>query len=667
MRRGLKSLRAPPPLRLSEWAERYFYLSAESSYVEQRWRCYPFQRAIMDCISNDEIREVVVQKSARVGYTKMIVAAVGYFAEHRRRNQAIWQPTDEDADDFVKTEIDTMLRDVRAMAGVFPEFMQRDRNNTLRAKHFLGSVLHIRGGKAAKSYRRLSVDVAYIDELDGFDPDVEKEGSPVVLSGKRIEGATFPKHVLGSTPKLKHFSMIEARRLQAQRQLRYVIPCPECHVKHPLTWGGKDHAHGMKWVDGDPETVRQLCPHCGTLYSQADYLRVWDAGRWEDADGVWIDPSCTFRTADGAAVPAPLSVAFHVWTGYSRMATWPQIVREFLAARAKAKMGDVSELKTFVNTTLGETWEEELEQADQHALRARAEPYALRECPRGVLVLTAGVDVQDRRWEVTVWGWGRGEECWVVDHMVIQGNPADERDWDRLDEYLKTKFAHEGGQKLQIEAVGVDTGGHFTHQSYNFCRLRSARRVLALRGSTRQGNPVKGRSSLQDVNYRGQVIKRGVRLWEVGTDTAKDLLFGRLKIDRDGPGRVHFSRDLPAEWYTQLTAEARLLQKTATGEQWRWVKREPRNEALDCAVYAIFAAHMLDLPRYTGTMWDRLEERVNPMQGDLLRVSPGAPQSHDAPQDDSATDAPLPEAQAVMVRGRPVPAPGRRPFATSWR
>jgi phage terminase large subunit GpA-like protein len=657
---------APPPMRLSQWAERHFYLSAESSYLEQRWRCYPPQRAVMDCMSHDDIREVVVMKSARVGYTKMLGAALCYNAQHKRRNQAIWQPTDEDADDFVKTEVDPMLRDVRVMESVFPAFMQRDRDNTLRAKRFLGSVLHIRGGKAAKNYRRLTVDVAIIDELDGFDLDIEKEGSPVTLSAKRIEGATYPKHILGSTPKLKHFSMIEARYQQAERRFRWQAPCPECGIEHVLSWGGAKAAHGMKWNEGEPDSVRQLCPHCGALYTQQDYLRVWGSGRWVDEDGVWIDHEGRFRTREGADIPAPRSVGVHQWTAQLPQTTWPQIVHEFLAAVAKARTGDKSELKGFVNTTLGETWEEEVQQADQHELMARAEPYPLRFCPRGALILTAGVDTQDNRWEVTVWGWGRGEESWAVDHMVLEGNPADERDWDRLDVYLQTLFAHESGQRLHIEGVAVDTGGHFTHQVYNYCRLRSHRRlpnhrdrsqrIYAVHGSTKEGQPVKGRSSLQDVNYRGKIIPAGVRLWAVGTDTAKDLLFGRLHVTESGPGRVHFSKDMPPVWFQQLTAEARVLVKTSTGEKWRWVARQARNEALDCTVYAMFAGHALDLPRYSDAMWSRLEERINPTQGDLLR------QASVEPEPAECAPEPEPDAPGAAPHRRPQP----RGFVGGW-
>lgn len=625
IRRGLKSLEAPAPVRLSEWAALHFYLSAESSYVEGAWTAYPFQVGILDAFSNDDIEEVVVKKSARVGYTKMLVAAIGYFAHHKRRNQAVWQPTDDDADEFVKVELDTMLRDVPAMQDVFPRGNGNgnDKRNTLSSKVFLGSRLYIKGGKAARSYRRISVDVAILDELDGFDIDIEKEGSPDKLAKKRTEGATFPKQIMGSTPKLKGFSRIEAREQQCNLRFLFHVPCPSCGEAHPLQWGGKGKKYGFKWIDRDPETVGHVCPHCGSVYHQADYLAVWSKGRWVAEDGTWIDEQSRFRAPGGDLVAPPRAVAFHVWTAYSPQATWVQIVRDFLGATDKARAGDTSELKTFTNTTLGETWQEEVEKTEADELVKRAENYRLRTVPLGGLILAAGVDVQSNRFEIVVWAIGRGEEMWVVDYHVIDANPADEREWeDKLDPYLNLRFAHMGGQTLAIEATAIDTGGHFTHQAYNFCRARTRRRIYAVKGDSRQGQQVKGRSSLQDVNFRGAILKRGVKLWMVGTDTAKDLLHGRLQVNTAGPGYVHFSKGLPAEFYEQLTAEVRVLQKTAGGEQYRWVKRQQRNEVLDCTVYALFASHMLDLNRYTDRMWTKLEDAVCPPNGDMFASTP---------------------------------------------
>lgn len=623
LRRGMEAIAVPEPMRASEWADKHFYLSGESSYVEGAWRTWPFQRAILDCMGHDDIASVTLRKSARVGYTKMLLACVGYFAQHKRRNQAVYQPTDDDAEDWVKTELDTMLRDVDVMASVFPSFLRRSKDNTLKQKTFLGSKCHIRGGKAAKNYRRLTCDVVYLDELDGFDRDIEKEGSPTRLSGKRLEGALFPKHIKGSTPKLQGFSLVDEEHDAAELQLAFHVPCAHCGRLHTLDWGGKDVRHGFKWPAGKPEGVVHVCPHCGVGETQADYLAQWHRGVWMAADGVWIDDQCRFRQPDGTERPPPLSVAFRVWTAYSPQATWPSIVEDFLAAHQKLKGGDHSAMKTWVNTTKGESFKLEGAKTDADVLvaRAQSDPYRLRLVPRRGLVLAAGVDVQDNRFEIVVWAAGRDDERWVIDYRVMPCDPGQWSSWVQLDTYLSTRFPHEGGQRLAIDAVAIDTQGHYTHQVYRYVMLRESRRVHAIQGSSRDSVPiVAGAPSKKDVNADGQIIREGVKLWSVGTNAAKDHIHNRLRIAQPGPGYTHLSPELPRTFFDQLTSEERVEQRTARGTVWRWVKPKSntRNEVLDCTVYAEFCFARMKLHDYSDAEWRRLEFALCPPTADLF-------------------------------------------------
>jgi terminase, large subunit len=617
---GMSPLLAVPPMTLSAWAEEFFFLSAEASHTQGRWSAYPFQRGWMDAFSNDDIEEVTVRKSKRVGYTKTLLAMIAYTATHRRRKQALWQPTDDDRDSFVKSEIDPMLRDVAAMRPV----MLGGKEDTMKLKSFLGSVLHILGGKAARAYRRITVAVAMLDEADGFDQKIEKSSDPITLARGRLEGAPFPKLIAGSTPRVKSLSHIEYREDQADARMRYYIVCPHCQAEHPLQWGGKKVSHGFKWDDSDITTVRHVCPHCDGHITQADYLKIWDTdAHWVSTCGQYrYDHKAAQWTNEHAApITPPRHVAFHVWTAYSPQRAWSDIVREFLEASTKAKTGETGPLEGFVNETLGELWEETVEQADEHALSRRAEDYRRFTVPFGGLVLVTGVDVQDNRFEATTWAIGRGEEMWCVDYSVIAANPADERDWDKLDAYRETIFSHHSGQALKIEAMAVDTGGHFTHQAYNYCRLRERQRVFAVRGDPMPSKMVKGKATIQDVNWKGKVVKRGVRLWYVGTDTAKDLIYGRLCVTQPGAGFVHFTKDLPAEFYSQLTSESRVPQRTSRGIEYKWVNaKRGRNEALDCTVYAIFCTHVLNLHAYTDAMWTKLEQAVQPENGDLFAI-----------------------------------------------
>lgn len=658
--RGMGAFAVQAPMSLDAWAKEHFYLSAESSYVEQAWNPWWFQRAIMACISNDAIREVIWRKSARVGYTKIIMAALGYFAEHRRRNQIVWQPTDEDRDEFVKSELEPMLRDVEAMQRVFPAFLRRDKDNTLQQKKFLGSLLHLKGGKAAKNYRRVSVDVGYLDEFDAFDANIEKEGDPGTLAAKRLEGATFPKLVIGTTPKLKGFSNIEKRERNADLFLTPHIPCPDCGTYHPISWGGKDEPAGFKWTDSDPTTVRHLCPACGTLMDQATYLRVADSGqgRYQADNGVTVDFSGVFRDVTGAVIDPPARVAFHTWSAYSPNVSWVEIVRDFLAATVEAEEGKKEKLQAFVNTTRGEYWTEEHEQTDESELRARAEPLPLGRVPMGCVLLLAGIDVQPNRLEVGVWGYGRGSEMWSVDHRVFFGNPNEDDVWTELEAYLfEPNFVHASGALLTIHGAAIDTGGHNTHAVYAWVAKHSRYKVFALKGRSGRERSIKDGASKVDIDWRGRLRKHGLVLWHVGTAHAKDLLYGRLQIQRPGPGYVHLSAELSEEWYRQFTGEARTTRRTARGDESAWMPLRKRIEAWDCAVYALWLEAYFELGKKPPTFWDQLEDKYQPLVGDMFSAAEEGEGANNNPRSANVRPGPaeLPPVPPPRSTGRWMP------------
>lgn len=595
--KGREPLRKPEPQTLSDWADENFYLSPESSYIEGQWKTVPFQRAPMNAISNDDIREITFMKSARVGYTKMIVAAMGYFATHKKRNQVVFQPVDGDAEDFVKDEVDTMLRDVPIVRASFPWHDVKHKNNTLQKKVLIGSTINIRGGKSAKNYRRLSVDVVYYDELDGFDPDVDKEGSPTTLGDKRAEGSVFRKSIRGSTPKIKGESLIEESAEEADYFFRFHVHCPHCDGEQYLKFGGKDADHGLKWVNDDPRTAKYLCECCGALFGNERLPEISEHGRYIDLEsGVWTRDGVAFFDADDSLIETPQKVAFHIWTIYSPFTTWTQIVDDWLKSKGKP-----NKLKTFINTTLGETWEEEGESIEHNTLYIRREHYPA-EVPAGACVLTAAVDVQDDRLEIGVEAWGDGEENWKVDFHILRGDPAHPELWDRLDDVLTKRYEHESGVELPIACATVDSGGHFTQQVYKFCKAREVRRVYAIKGRSQAGSPVINRPS-DKKNNKGKVT-----LFTIGTDTAKEVIYARLKIVVPGASYVHFpvSPLFDEEYFEQLTAEQCVTRYVKGHAVREWKKMRARNEALDVAVYNLAALYILN-PNFK-----KLAERLAP-------------------------------------------------------
>ena len=577
VRRGLHAFLTPTPMTLSEWSAEHFYLSAESSYTEGKWEAYPFQVGLMDAMSNDSIKELFFQKSARVGATKSMLAYLGYSAHHRARNVALWQPVDDDSNEFCKSELNTMIRDVKAVQDAFPWYDKKHSKNTLAQKQFISSMLFLRGGKSAKNFRRISVDTALLDELAAFDSDIDGEGSPVKLAQKRTEGSSYPKLIACSTPKIHGRCLMEKSFDGADMQMRFEIPCPHCGHYQDLRFGGKDVPHGFKWTHGHPETTQYCCIKCAGLFDQGDYLDAWERGVWVSCKQDAYMSDSRFYDTDNVEIDAPSALGLHVWTAYSPQTSWEAIVREFLGA---AKDRDL--LKTFTNTTLGETFvDEAIEKIDANILFARREYYT--QAPAAVGAITIGIDVQDDRFELQFDGWGYGEERWCLDYVRLYGDPSRSGIWDKLAEIVNRQFVRDDGIIMSPLVACIDHGGHFSDEVNNFSRRMGVRFMIPIKGSSTYGKPI--------ATFPRKRNRNRVYLTEVGTDSAKDLLFQRLHIHDVGPGYWHFpmSDAFDSEYFRQLTNEDRVLKFAQGQRRFVWNARERRQEPWDCSVYSLAA------------------------------------------------------------------------------
>ena len=589
---------------LAEWADENFYLSSESSYVEGRWQCLPFQVAIMNAMGHDDIRTINFVKSARVGYSQMIRAAVGYFTEHKARNQLLYQPTDAAASKFMKEHIETMIRDVPVVRTLAPWLGKKHRDNTLDSKRFAnGKQLWVFGGKAAKNYREKSADVVYYDELAAFDDDIEHEGSPTFLGDKRIEGSVFPKSIRGSTPKIlpdpegKTGCQITKATWESDVLFQYYVPCPHCQAEQALEWGGEGSKHGFKWFDDNPRTVRYACISCGVLSEQREFNNVMVSGVWRSGD-IWTKDGLSYFEGD-SRIEAPETVSFHIWTAYSPFTTWVRIVQDFFKAKR-----DRSKLKTFVNTTLGECWDDtEGEKLEPHSLYMRREFYQ-HEIPVEKCILTAAVDVQDDRLEICVKAWAAGEESWNIEYDRLYGDLSRPELWEVLAQRLRKTYTTPEGNKLDIRMVLIDSGGHYTDEVYKFSKKYGVQRIIPIKGHSIMGKPV--------AEFPRKRNQQGVYLTMIGTDTCKELIADRLKVNGTGDGFIHFPRtDQFDELYFEHLTNERRMSKIIKGRRVIvWDAGGRRQEPFDLEVYNLAAVRILQ--QHFGInlagYWNRVEE-----------------------------------------------------------
>lgn len=589
---GLVSLNIPVPLTTVQWADQHYYLPKESSYTPGQWETLPFQVAIMNSMGNDRIRTVNLIKSARVGYTKMLLGVEAYFIEHKSLNSLLFQPTDSAAEDFMKSHVEPTIRDVPVLLELAPWFGRKHRDNTLTLKRFSSGVgFWCLGGAAAKNYREKSVDVVCYDELSSFEPDVEKEGSPTLLGDKRIEGSVWPKSIRGSTPKIKGFCQIEKAANESAHFMRFYVPCPHCGEAQYLKFGDDATPFGLKWEKGKPETVYYLCEHNGCVIRQSELDQT--DGRWIcDNTGMWTRDGLTFYSAGDEEIPPPRSISYHIWTAYSPFTTWVQIVYDWLDA-----LKDPNGVKTFINTTLGEPYEEAVAEKLSFELLLEKVCHYDAQVPLRVVYLTAGIDSQKNRYEIYVWGWAPGEEAFLIDKQIIMGRPEDEDTLKRVDAVIRKKYRHADGTEISISRVCWDTGGIDQDIVYQRSRKHGTFFVLPIKGASVYGKPV--------ITMPKKRNQRGVFLCEVGSDTVKEMLYARFALPVVSPSEVapytfrfpdnpDIFSDVEAK---QLVAEE-LVEKVVNGRvKLQWDARKRRNEALDCLVYA-YAALRISVQRW---------------------------------------------------------------------
>ncbi len=487
---GLKSFYRPPVLTCSEYADTHFYMSSESSYTEGKWESLPFQIGILNAMGNDQITTLNIMKSARVGYTKMLMANAGYKIEHKKRNVLIYQPRDGAAKTFMKKHVETAIRDMPIWKALAPWIGRKHKDSTLEDKVFTnGKTLMVRGGTAAANYREISTDDVIYDELAGFDESIEHEGNATSLGDTRVELSMFPKSIRGSTPKILGSCQIEKACSESQYQFRFNLPCPHCDELQHLKWGGKTEPFGIKWQGSDPSTAYYVCEHCGCciennqLHDMEEHPRaVWIC----DKTGVYTPDFISFFDKDGNDFLTPENISIYIWSAYNTLNSWAKLVTEFYKAK-----GDKEKLQTFVNTKLGQPWDNDNgERIEWEDLGRRREMYPNGNMPDWVVYLTAGVDTQDDRYEGRVWGWGAGKECALIDRFILYGDPASQVLLDKVALRLNQSYTRNDGIVLNIGTTAWDSGGHYTDTVYSMSKKLGLYRVIPVKGANMYGKPI---------------------------------------------------------------------------------------------------------------------------------------------------------------------------------
>lgn len=647
-----------PELHLDTWSEEHVVLPKGSPFPgNYRLSHTPYARRILQCLSpGHPASTVVAMVASQLLKTQVFINAGLGWVDRAPGNILALEPSDKLAK-RLSSRVSKAIAACDAVRDKVAKPRSRDNRNTIDCKEFDGGEMHIVTSGSANNLAEMSARYLFGDEVDRMTV-IPGEGHPVDVSLPRLsQFRGISKAYFVSTPLVLGFSKIHSLYLQGTRE-SYHVPCPHCGHLHPLVRDNFRYTY-----DPDARRVHRawfVCPDCGAEIEEHQKDGMF-AELGYGGQARWVAES----QGDGETVSVHLP-AYYAPLG---TITWRDLALQLARAKEREQIGDPEGMRTYTNTREGLPYDGTDQTTTAQKLMERADDYPPRTIPDEALVVTAFADVQRTWLEVTIEAWGPGLQHWVLDHVRLWGSPSVPPEtpgsvWHQLNQLRSSPLQHASGVMIPVSAYGVDSGdGEHTQDVYNYAHLAERVGCLATKGASQRNRPIiAGTPTKVDVDWQGKRVTEGVKLWQLGTDTAKDHLFNRMLL-ADGPGAMRFHRGLSLDFFQQLLAE----RPQTTFRKGRAIREyiKPngaRNEVLDCSVGNLAVAHYLGLHRWAAADWARLRERLIPKQitPDLFASMPlPAAVPTATPPVDQANATPQPETTHAMpapVEPPPVPA-----------
>ncbi|MBE7708916.1 MAG: phage terminase large subunit family protein [Cyanobacteria bacterium SIG32] len=577
---ALAYFKPPENLLVDQWADEYRVLSPETSAEAGPWRTErtPYLREPMRAFNDPKVHRITMVAGSQVGKTELELNIMGYVMDQIPGTIMYVHPNLGVAKKFSRERIKPMLRDCKKLNKKVHNTKAKEGSNTILQKTYPGGILTICGSETASDLCSTPARIALGDERDRWPKSAGDEGDPwELLLSRQI---TFYNHkaVEVSTPTIKGESAIEASFMEGTQE-RWYHQCPHCGEYVNITFNHIKFDFTSKIVNKKEiyniHFIAFACPHCGVMSSE-DEMRKQPAK--------WI--------AENPDAYEKGHRSFWLNAFSSPWLTWRKIIERFLSSRK-----DPAKLKVVYNTLFGELWEDRGDMADEDEMLKRREEYDSEFLPDGVLALTCGVDTQDDRLEYEIVGFGLYGETWGIKKGYIMGRPDTPEVWKRLDDAINHVYYRKNGKGLKVTITCVDSGGHFTHEVYEQCRLRQNQRVFPIKGKGGENIPFVGKPN--KVFIKGNK-KKFVWLYSIGVDAGKTIIMDNLRVQEPGAKFCHFpsneERNYDLNYFNGLLSEKLSLIKTKSGKRWAWEKLPGHrsNEALDCRNYALAAFRIWD-------------------------------------------------------------------------
>lgn len=561
-----KCLKNMDELTVSEWAEKYRVLD-DSSNFSGKWSndITPYLIEIMDAFNDPYIREIYLCKASQIGGTEALINILGYLITQCPAPTMIVYSNDDLAKDISNDKLKPAFRLIPQIKKIFLETNSKE----LRLK-FKTMLMYLRGSNSPSKLASKAIKYLFFDEIDKMEGASKKEASPYNLAMERIKTYKNQSKVYAcSTPTLKT-NYIWNLYQNADEVKHYFVPCPHCNEYIELKWENvmfdKDDQRIMSPYDR-AQTAKYICQNCGCIIKDSDKPKMLKKGKWV---------AIKKRGIGKARV-----VSFHLNSLYSIFVTWASAAEEFLKSK-----DDPEKLQNFVNSWLGEPWEDTKVKTTTELVMERQTEYKENVVPDYAEFLTGGVDVQESSiyWVIRAWG------SHITSQNIAHGQALS---LTEIDDIMNLSYYKKDGTALVPELVLVDSGDQ-TDMVYNFC-LKNNEYAYACKGSSRA----------MDTYYKISVVNKegsnanGMKLIIVDGGKYKDMIVNRMrKPNGQRSWMVYGGCD--EDYAKQVTSEHKVSVKASNGsKRFEWVKKTSHadNHYLDAEVYAMAAADMLGVRR----------------------------------------------------------------------
>jgi len=434
------------------------------------------------------------------------------------------------------------------------------------------------------------------EETDKYKESTNKETSPSKNADKRAKTFSCPKRIKSSTPSIPTGTINLS--YEAGSQSKFEMGCPHCGeyielIFPQIKWDPDAKNDGDWYMDAVEKSSRYECQLCGGVIHDAHKSIMYRKYRW-----VHTNPNAP-RSHISCNVPS--------W-----YASWPDCTFGKTAVKYLTALADFS-MQDFDTNEKGMPYEIESRKLEWEKLYDRREEYD-QPIPDRVAMLVGFCDVQDDWIEFGIIGYGEKTENWLVEHRIIEGDPAQKVVWDELAYHVTRP------RRLPLDWFGVDHGGHFAQEVQEFVvKMNRAgyRFVRAMKGDSKPWSQITGRITWSQKHHPR------CKIYFTGTDNAKRVLVTMMQVEppaeigKPTRGLCHFPEWFTDEMAQQICAEKMQPKKVRGKEEWEWVPTRKRNELLDIYVGCYTGFKRVGEQRFKKRIVDmrrRLENPPDPVE-----------------------------------------------------